>query len=92
MFPDAVTARGTKHLNELASLVAQGHQGVLFFCIQRNDANKFRPAAHIDPLYAKTLNEVTKKGVQILAYQAEVTPESIEIKKAIPVFHEGELS
>ncbi|RUM40843.1 MAG: DNA/RNA nuclease SfsA [Desulfocapsa sp.] len=88
MFPDAVTARGTKHLHELASLVAQGHQGVLFFCIQRNDADKFRPAAHIDPLYAKTLSEVARKGVQILAYQAEVTPEAIEIRKSIPVSHE----
>ena len=89
MFPDAVTARGTKHLNELAMLVEQGHQGVLFFCIQRNDADKFKPAAHIDPLYAKTLSEVAQKGVQVLAYQAEVTPESIEITEAIPIFHEG---
>ena len=92
MFPDAVTARGTKHLHELASLVEQGHQGVLFFCIQRNDADKFRPAAHIDPLYAKTLSEVARKGVQILAYQAEVTPEAIEISKAIPIIHEGVVS
>ncbi len=89
MFPDAVTARGTKHLNELAMLVEKGHQGVLFFCIQRNDADKFKPAAHIDPLYAKTLSEVAQKGVQILAYQAEVTPESIEITKFIPIFLEG---
>ena len=92
MFPDAVTARGTKHLNELAMLVGQGHQGVLFFCIQRNDADKFKPAAHIDPLYAKTLSEVAKKGVQVLAYQANVTPESIEIAQAIPIFHEGIVS
>jgi len=92
MFPDAVTARGTKHLKELAMLVEQGHQGVLFFCIQRNDANKFKPAAHIDPLYAKTLSEVAQKGVQVLAYQAQVAPESIEITQAIPIFHEGILS
>ncbi|HID02469.1 MAG TPA: DNA/RNA nuclease SfsA, partial [Desulfobacterales bacterium] len=86
MFPDAVTARGTKHLNELASLVEQGHQGIIFFCIQRTDADRFRPAAHIDPLYAETLVEVSKKGVQILAYQAEVLPESIIIQKSIPCF------
>lgn len=92
MFPDAVTVRGTKHLNELAMLVEQGHQGVLFFCIQRNDADKFKPAAHIDPLYAKTLSEVAQKGVQVLVYQAEVTPESIEITKAIPIIHEGIIS
>jgi len=86
MFPDAVTARGTKHLNELASLVEQGHQGIIFFCIQRTDADRFRPAAHIDSLYAETLVEVSKKGVQILAYQAEVLPESIIIQKSIPCF------
>ena len=88
MFPDAVTIRGTKHLNELASLVQQGHQGIIFFLIQRTDAKRFRPAAHIDPLYAKTLAEVSKKGVQILAYQAEVSPESILVQKAIPCFLE----
>ncbi len=88
MFPDAVTARGTKHLNELASLVQQGHQGIIFFLIQRTDAERFRPAAHIDPLYAKTLAEVSKKGVQILAYQAEVGPESILVQKSIPCFLE----
>ena len=88
MFPDAVTARGTKHLNELASLVKQGYQGIIFFCIQRMDCDRFRPAAHIDPLYAKTLAEVSKKGVKILAYQAEVTPKSIVIQKSIPCFLE----
>ena len=86
MFPDAVTARGTKHLNELASLVQQGHQGIIFFLIQRMDADRFRPAAHIDPLYAKTLAEVSKKGVQILAYQADIRPESIIVQKSIPCF------
>ena len=86
MFPDAVTIRGTKHLHELASLVEQGHQGVIFFCIQRSDGDRFRPAAHIDPVYAKTLAEVSKKGVQILAYQAEVLPESITIQRSVPCF------
>lgn len=84
MFPDAVTVRGTKHLRELAKLVEQGHQGVIFFCIQRTDADRFRPAAHIDPTYAETLAEVSKKGVQILAYQAEVLPESIIIQRSLP--------
>ncbi len=86
MFPDAVTTRGTKHLNELADLVKQGHQGVIFFLIQRSDADQFRPAAHIDPLSAKTLSEVAEKGVQVLAYQAEVCPQSITINKSLPCF------
>jgi len=84
MFPDAVTTRGTKHLNELASLVEQGYQGIIFFCIQRMDADRFRPAAHIDPVYAETLTEVLKKGVQILAYRAELSPEQIIVQNSIP--------
>jgi len=86
MFPDAVTTRGTKHLHELATLVKQGHRGIIFFCIQRGDADRFKPAAHIDPVYAKALAEVSKKGVEILAYQAEVLPESITIERVLPYF------
>ncbi len=86
MFPDATTVRGTKHLNELARLVEKGHQGLIFFCIQRMDARSFKPAAHIDPLYAKTLAEVCEQGVQMLAYQTEISPYSIIVDKAIPCF------
>jgi sugar fermentation stimulation protein A len=85
-FPDSVTVRGTKHLHELARLVDEGHRGVIFFCIQRTDNHRFRPAAHIDPTYANALAEVSKKGVEILAYQAEVLPGSITIKQTIPCF------
>jgi sugar fermentation stimulation protein A len=88
MFPDAVTARGTKHLKELVKLVEQGHHGIIFFCIQRMDGERFRPAVHIDPLYAETLTEVSKKGVQVLAYQTEIGPESIIVNKQIPCFLE----
>lgn len=89
MFPDAVTARGTKHLRELADLVQKGSQGVIFFCVQRTDADRFRPAAHTDPLYTQTLIEVARQGVQILVYQAEVSPRSISIRKSLPCFLEG---
>jgi sugar fermentation stimulation protein A len=84
MFPDAVTARGTKHLLELADLVARGKEGVIFFLVQRADADWFRPAAHIDALYAKTLEQVHRKGVEILVYQAEVLPQEIRIVRSLP--------
>ena len=84
MFPDAVTSRGTRHLRELADLVKQGREGILFFLVQRLDANSFRPAAHIDPVYARTLAEVHSQGVRILVYQAEVLPEGIRIVGALP--------
>lgn len=84
MFPDAVTARGTKHLHELAELVKNGHQAAVFFLIQRMDADRFEPARHIDPLYSQTLTSVHNQGVAILAYQAEVSPEGIEVSGSLP--------
>ncbi len=85
LFPDAVTVRGTKHLRELCRLVEQGHRGVIFFLVQRSDADRFSPATSIDPVYASTLSTVHRQGVEILVYQAEVKPESIEIVRKLPV-------
>ncbi len=85
MFPDAVTARGTKHLKELIRLQAEGKRSALFFLVQREDANRFAPASDIDPLYSKTLAQAKERGVSILAYQARVSPERIEVVRALPV-------
>jgi sugar fermentation stimulation protein A len=85
LFPDAVTSRGTRHLLELARLVEHGHRGVIFYLVQRMDARVFSAAAEIDPLYASTLAEVASRGVEVLAYQAAVTPESIEVTAELPV-------
>ncbi|MBT8334419.1 MAG: DNA/RNA nuclease SfsA [Deltaproteobacteria bacterium] len=85
LFPDAITARGTKHLNELIRLVKDGHTGIIFYLIQRLDADRFRPAADIDPLYAETLRTAANQGVLVIAYQAAVTPESINVVKRVPV-------
>jgi sugar fermentation stimulation protein A len=83
-FPDSVTERGRKHLYELLEMVKRGHRAVMFYVIQRSDGTIFKPASHIDPAYAESLKEVHNKGVEILVYQAEVTPESIDIKDEIP--------
>ena len=85
MFPDAVTARGTKHLHELAALKKQGHDAAVFFCVQRGDADWFMPARHIDPVYAGTLAQVAEAGVLVIAYQAKVSPEEIKIARRLPV-------
>jgi sugar fermentation stimulation protein A len=89
MFPDAVTARGTKHMHELVSLKQQGHKAAVFFCVQRGDADYFMPAHHIDPVYAETLTNAASEGVMVLAYQADVTPKAITIVKKLPVKLEG---
>ena len=86
MFPDAVTTRGTKHLNELIRLKSDGKQSCIFFLVQRMDADRFAPASHIDTIYAKTLIEAAAKGVMVLAYQADVNPEAIVIKHSLPLY------
>lgn len=67
-FPDAVTVRGSKHLRELELMVQQGHRGVIVFCVQRDDIHTVRTAQEIDPVYARTLFQAAKNGVEILAY------------------------
>jgi len=84
MFPDAVTARGTKHLNELIRLKKEGFNSCIFFLVQRMDADKFRPAIQIDPVYSKTIAHAETAGVQILVYQAEVNPSGIEVVRPLP--------
>ncbi|MGW8157507.1 MAG: DNA/RNA nuclease SfsA [Desulfoprunum sp.] len=84
MFPDAVTTRGTKHLLELRDLVRRGDNGAVLFLVQRTDAVRFRPAAAIDPLYARTLEAVHAEGVAILVYQALITPEEIAVTHSLP--------
>ncbi len=85
LFPDAVTVRGTKHLQELAELVGPGVRAMIFFCVQRQDGKYFSPAAHIDPLYDQTLRQVVARGVEVVAYQAVVQPSEVTIKKAMQV-------
>lgn len=84
-FPDAVSARGTKHLRELMSMVAQGQRAVIFFCVQREDAGLMRPAVDIDPLYAKTLAEALANGVEALAYAAQVSVRGVALQRSLPV-------
>jgi len=71
-FPDAVTTRGQKHLQELLHMHAQGHRAVLLFCVQHSGIQRITPADNIDPEYGRLLREVVSKGVEVLAYQAEI--------------------
>jgi len=84
-FPDAVTARGKKHLLELAEVVGQGHRGVMLFCVSRSDVSSFSPADEIDPDYGATLREVAAAGVELLAYSTRVSPTSFELGEALDV-------
>lgn len=84
-FPDAVTARGEKHLRELAGLVQEGLRAVVFILVQRNDADCFSPAEHIDPLWSARLREVAAEGVEVWAYEAEMDLKKIRLGRSLPV-------
>lgn len=83
-FPDAVTLRGRKHLVELQKLVSSGNRCVMFYLIQRMDANIFKPALHIDPAYAKELKHAVTKGVEIISYDVYIDLKTISLNKKIP--------
>ncbi len=84
-FPDAVTSRGLKHLHELQEVVKQGHRAVMFFLVQRMDAEEFSPADHIDPAYGRGLREAVDMGVELLAYDVTIDLKTIALRRALPV-------
>jgi sugar fermentation stimulation protein A len=84
-FPDAVTARGSKHLTELMSIKAQGARAVLLFCVQHSDGQQVRPAASIDPHYSQLLSQAVQQGVEVIAYQARLSEQAIRLDQSIPV-------
>lgn len=84
MFPDAVTSRGTRHLQELARLSREGLHAVILFLVQRSDASRFAPATHIDPTYSRALDEAMAAGVRVLIYQARVSPAGIDVTRPLP--------
>ena len=82
-FPDSVTARGTKHLNELINATKKGFKSYLLFVIQREDCNRFEIAKDIDPEYSKTLIKAIKHNVKILSYDCKFLPKGIILNDKI---------
>jgi sugar fermentation stimulation protein A len=76
-FPDAVSDRGARHLQELMRLKRQGHRAAMVFVIQRSDCQNFRPADEIDSEYGRWLRRAVKAGVEVLPYAAKVTAREI---------------
>jgi len=84
-FPDAVTARGQKHLRELSTIVAEGHRAVLLFAVLHTGIEDVSPARHIDVHYAELLEQAQRDGVEVLAYQAQISPLKILLTQPINV-------
>jgi len=83
-FPDAVTSRGLKHLIELQKEVEKGHRSVMFYLIQRMDANRFEPADLIDPAYGEELRKAVSNGVEVLVYDVAMDLEGIRLNRPVP--------
>ncbi|MFC1822314.1 DNA/RNA nuclease SfsA [Thermodesulfobacteriota bacterium] len=83
-FPDAVTARGLKHLLELQQQVCEGDRAVMFYLVQRMDAKLFRPADQIDPAYGAELRNAYRNGVEILVYDVKLDLRGIRLNQSLP--------
>ncbi len=84
-FPDSVTARGAKHLEELGDMVEAGHRAVMVFLVQRTDCARLTLAHDIDPAYARAFARARERGVEALALSCRITPEEIAAEHAIPI-------
>ena len=87
-FPDSVTSRGKKHLENLVIANKQGYESYLFFLIQIEKCKSFAIASDIDPEYYKVFNNALKKNVNVICYDCKFTNKGIEINKKIDLFNE----
>jgi len=84
-FPDSITSRGTKHLNELINATKKGFKAYLLFVIQREDCNKFKIANDIDIEYSKALTKAIENNVKILCYDCKFSLKGIILNNKIKI-------
>ena len=84
-FPDAPTERGIKHLRELIRAVEEGHKASAVFIVQMENVLDFAPNDVTHPAFGDALREAAAAGVQVVAVNCRVTPDSLEILHSIPV-------
>ena len=84
-FPDAVTTRGLKHINELENAGKKNYKIFIIFLIQRNDCEVFTIAKDIDPDYAKALKLAVKNKLNILCYDCKFSSKGIKLNKQIKI-------
>ena len=82
-FPDAITSRGTKHLNELCNAKKNGYQSYILYLIQREDCDSFKIAKDIDKKYKIAFDKALKSGVKILCYDCKLSNEEIKLNNQI---------
>ncbi|MDX1493817.1 MAG: DNA/RNA nuclease SfsA [Longimicrobiales bacterium] len=83
-FPDAVTARGARHLEELVDVVEKGHEAAVLFVLQRADARRIVAARSIDPVFSDTLARAEAAGVRVLGRRCTVEWSGIRLGPPVP--------
>ena len=83
-FPDSVTARGTKHLEALGTMVSEGHRAVMLYVVQRTDCTALSLAADIDPVYAAAFARALNAGVEVIAYDCTIGPTQVALGRPVP--------
>ena len=82
-FPDSVTVRGSKHIEDLVDQIKMGDKSILIFLIQRMDCKDFKIARDIDPLYYETLSRGMENGLEVLCFDTNITLSSISLRNSI---------
>ena len=82
-FPDAITSRGTKHLNELINAKKKGYEAYILYLVQIEECDAFKISNDIDPEYKKTFDKALKNRVKILCYDCKLNNEEIILNKQI---------
>ena len=82
-FPDAVTARGLKHINELIKANKKGYKIFILYLVQRDDCNAFKIAGDIDPEYSESLSKAVKKKLNVLCYDCKFSSKGIKLNQKV---------
>jgi sugar fermentation stimulation protein A len=88
-FPDAVTSRGARHLDELRAMAAAGHRAVMLFLIQIASADRLTLARDIDPHYGRAFDRALAAGVEAIAYRCTVSCEQISVADRVPLIEQA---
>jgi sugar fermentation stimulation protein A len=84
-FPDSVTERGAKHLDELSDMVRAGHRAVMVYLIQRGDAKRLSLARDVDRTYCAAFDRAMVAGVEAIALRCRMSTEEVVVDRAVPI-------
>ena len=84
-FPDTITDRGLKHINELINAAKKGYKSYILFVVQRSDCKYFQIASDLDVKYSNLIKEAVKKKINILCYDCKFSPKGIKLNKPLKI-------